>query len=331
MTIDSFTEYAHSNNFDWADPVLTPLTRSQATRLVHLGLAVATRLGLDVAYEGGAALVPVEPSAEGPVLGLSNLARTLSRYEEQRWPALVEEHFVQLLDCLRNGPPPPPEDPERELLQRLVPREALPTHWSEDRSDFVPGLMSVPATINDGTVTMYLEPPDLGLTWPEAERFGLANLRRLTDHVEYLDHDDIRIAFVTGTPFAASRALVLDTVLRDSLHLDHHPPHGLLAAVPARDLLLLHVIKDLSVIPALGLLLNLAARSHTHDPGPLSPEVHLVTPTTPSPEASPDPRHPFTWHPATTSSPDSTPLRLSPHLESLTKLLATHEPPPPPH
>ena len=172
--------------------------------------------------------------------------------------------------------------------------------------------MSVPATINDGTVTMYLEPPDLGLTWPEAERFGLANLRRLTDHVEYLDHDDIRIAFVTGTPFAASRALVLDTVLRDSLHLDHHPPHGLLAAVPARDLLLLHVIKDLSVIPALGLLINLAARSHTHDPGPLSPEVHLVTPTTPTPEASPDPSHPFTWHPATTTSPDNTPLRLSP-------------------
>ena len=171
---------------------------------MHLGLTVATRLGLDVAYEGGAALVPVEPSAEGPVLGLSNLARTLSRYEEQRWPALVKKHFVQLLDCLRNGPPPPPKDPERELLQRLVPREALPTHWGEDRSDFVPGLMSVPATINDGTVTMYLEPPDLGLTWPEAERLGLANLRRLTDHVEYLDHDDIRIAFITGTPFAAS-------------------------------------------------------------------------------------------------------------------------------
>ena len=47
-----------------ADPVLTPLTRAQAARFVHLCLTTATRLGLDVAYEGGAALVPVEPTAQ---------------------------------------------------------------------------------------------------------------------------------------------------------------------------------------------------------------------------------------------------------------------------
>ena len=65
---------------------------------------------------------------------------------------------------------------------------------------------------------------------------------------------------------------------------------------------MLHVIRDLSVIPTLGLLLNLAARSHSHDPGPLIPDVHLVTTHDGA----------LTWHPATTTSPDNTPLRLSP-------------------
>jgi hypothetical protein len=311
MTIDSSTEHAHGNHSDWPDPVLTPLTRKQAARLVHLSLATAARLGLDLIYQGDAALVPTEPSATGPILGLSNLARSVSKNEEHRWPAMVEEHFVQLLQCLRNGPPLPPTDPERELIQRLVPRGALPVDWTADRPDFLPGLLSVPATAHDGVVTMYLDPSDFGLTWADAERIGLDNLRRLTDDVEYVDHDDIRIAFVTGTSFAASRALVLDTVLRESLHIEN-PPYGVLAALPARDLLLIHVIRDLTVIPALGLMLNLAARVHTHNPGPLTPDVHLVSTT-------------LEWHPATTTSPDNTPLRLSPQLDSLTKFLATQE------
>ncbi|MGW6279675.1 hypothetical protein [Kribbella sp. NPDC055071] len=303
---------------DWADPALTPLSRQQATLLVHIGLDVASRLGLDVTYEGGAALVPVASSASGPVLGLTNLARTLSRYQEECWPDLIENHFRHLLDSVRHGPPAPPTDPEQELIQRLVPRHALPPDWTADRPDFVPGLLSVPATEDNGIVAMFLNPSDLGLTWSAAEHIGLTNLRSRTDDVEWVDHDDIRIAFVTGSSFAASRALVLDTVLHESLHLDHLT-HGALVALPARELLLIHVIKDLSVIPALGQLLNLAARSYDHDPGPLSPDVHLVIPDPTFPAA-------LTWHASTTTSPDHTPLRLSPHLEALTHHLATQEP-----
>jgi hypothetical protein len=311
MPIDT-TEHAHGNNSpSCPDLVLPPLSRRQADRLVHLALRTAADLGLAVCYQGGAALVPADRSADNPVLGLSNLARILAHFDEDRWPLLIEEHFRQLLEQLRQGPPKPPDDPERELIQRLVPRDALPSDWTEDRTDFIPGLISVPSAETDGIVTMYLEPADLGLTWSDAERFGLANLRRIEDKVEYVDHDDLRIAFVSGTAFAASRALVLDTVLRESLHIQH-APHGLLVAIPARDTLLLHVIDDLTVIPALGVLLNVAARCHARDPGPLSPDVYLVTPD-------------FTWHPATTALPDHTPLRLSPELETLTKLLATRE------
>ncbi|MEU4193408.1 hypothetical protein AB0E69_16035 [Kribbella sp. NPDC026611] len=306
MTLDTFTEHAHGNQ---PDAALAPLSRQQAALLVQLGLRAATSLGLDVTYEGGAALVPPDHSARGPVLGLSNLARMLARYDETCWPMLVDEHFTEILRQLRAGPPTPPADPSRELIQRLVPRDALPDNWTADRPDFVPGLLAVPSSVDDDIVTMWLEPADLGLVWSEAERLGLANLRSMVDHVEYLEQDDVRVALVTGSAFAASRALVLDTVLRETLQLEHPPPYGVLAAMPARDRLLLHVIQDLSVIPALGLLLHLTARSHTRDPGPLSPDVYLVTPS-------------LTWHPATTASPDRLPLRMSPELQSLSERLA---------
>ncbi|WP_350278997.1 hypothetical protein [Kribbella sp. HUAS MG21] len=313
MSVDT-AEHAHGNvppRSNLPHPFLIPLSWRQAERFVHLALRAAADLGLAVTYQGGAALVPTAPSADHPVMGLSNLARIIARFDETRWPSLIEEHLSGMLAQLSQGPPPPPTDPEHELIQRLVPRDSLPPSWTSDRPDFLPGLVSVPSTETAGVITMYLEPADLGVTWSDAERFGLANLRRLKDHVEFVDHEDLRFAFITGTGYAASRALVLDTVLRETLRLEH-PPYGVLAALPARDTLILHVIEDLTVLSALGLLLNVAARCYSRDPGPLSPDVHLVTPT-------------LTWHPATTELPDHTPLRLSPELESLTKLLATRE------
>ncbi|MDX3003661.1 hypothetical protein PWY87_18380 [Kribbella solani] len=310
------TQHAHGNNPDHADhadhasQVLPPLSQRESERLVQLALSTTAGLGLALTYQGGSTLVAADPS-DNQVLGLSNLARVLAGHPESFWPDLVTEHFTDLLDKLDKGSAPLPDDPRRELVQRLVPRVSLPPDWSIDRPEFVPGLLSVPATAADGIITMYLKASDLGISWDQAEAYGLANLRRLTDHVEFFDHDEFRLAAITGSPFAASRALVLDTVLRESLQVEH-APHGVLAAVPARDALILHVIKDLSVIPALGLMLNVAGRCYSHDPGPLSPEVYLVTPD-------------LDWLPATTVLPDHTPLRMSPVLESLTKQLADHE------
>jgi hypothetical protein len=306
------TEHAHGNDYsDLPDPVLAPLSRRQADLLIHLALATATELGHSLTYRDDGALAPADHRDDSPVLGLSNIARVVAHFDESNWPVVVEEHFRHILRQLRAGVPPLPADPERDLVQRLVCRDSLPTGWVSDRPDFLPGLVSVASTEDDGVVTMYLRPTDLGLTWSEAERYGLANLRRLKDQVEFVDDDDLRFAVVTSNGYAASRALVLDTVLHDTLHLET-APYGMLAAVPARDTLLLHVIEDLTVIPALGVLLNLAARSYARDPGPLSPEIYLVTPEQ-------------TWHPATSLLPDHTPLRLSPELDALTQQLATRE------
>ena len=56
---------------------------------------------------------------------------------------------------------------------------------------------------------------------------------------------------LTGGMFTASRALVLDTVLRESLRVEN-PPFGCLVAMPARDMLLIHVVRDQTVVSAFG-------------------------------------------------------------------------------
>ncbi|GAA3098799.1 hypothetical protein JOF29_005839 [Kribbella aluminosa] len=315
MPVDT-TEHAHGNNYcldhpGLPDPALPPLTRRQADRMVQLALTAAAGLGLSLTYRGDAALVPADRSVDEPVLGLNNLARAVGHHEEDRWPEIVAEHLDAIVKQFRAGAPLPPDDPEHELIQRIVARDSLPAKWTADRPDFLPGLIAVPSTDDGGIITMFLEPADLGVSRPDADRFGLANLRRLQDEVTYVDDQDIRIAFVSGQGYAASRALVLDTVLRESLQVQA-APYGVLAALPARDTLILHVIEDLGVIPALGLMLNLAARCYARDPSPLSPEVYLVTPD-------------LAWHPATTAPSDEPPLRLSTELEALAARLATRE------
>ncbi|GAA1705208.1 hypothetical protein GCM10009745_60950 [Kribbella yunnanensis] len=288
------------------DAYLSPLTAAQVDRLVTLALSTCRRLGFDLLYEAGALFSP----GPGPILGLTNLARAIAHQDPDDWPQFIDIHFTDLLRRLDQGVPDPPDNPAAQLIQRLVPRTSLPPNWVGSRPDVLPGLLSVPATQQDETVTMYLDPTDLGLTWSAAEALGLANLRRRPDHLELLAEDDVQIARLTGDSFTASRALVLDTVLHETLNLPTLPS-AVLAAVPSRDLLLIHIVKDLSVLPALGHLLHLAARAHSHAPGPLSPDIHLVT-FTPT-------GHP-TWHPATTHSTPTT-LALSPQLTTLVSSL----------
>ncbi|MFD7160421.1 hypothetical protein ACFV9C_37925 [Kribbella sp. NPDC059898] len=315
MPVDT-TEHAHGNNYchdrpGLPDPMLPPLTRRQADRMVRLALTAAAELGVSLTYRGDAALVPAVRSAGEPVLGISNLARVVGQFEEDRWPEIVADHVAAIIGQFRAGAPAPPDDPERRLIQRIVARDSLPVRWTTDRPDFLPGLVAVPSTVDGALITMFLEPDDLTVSPTDADRFGLANLRRLQDQVTYLDGQGIRIALISGNGFAASRALVLDTVLRESLQLQH-APYGVLAALPARDALMLHVIEDLGVLPALGLMLNLASRCYDRDPGPLSPEVHLVTPE-------------LVWHRATTSMTDDGRLRPSAELGALARRLAARE------
>jgi len=331
-THDESTERALGNHPAAPHRALSPLTNAEAAHLVRLSLDAAAERSLPATYDGAANL-HLHPAAvsspgggsiaadlgvrSGPdaaasmVAGLSNLARIVAGERRDRWPQAVGEHFDQLAATLRHGPPPLPADPERELFQRLTPSNLVQPSWTGQAPEFVPGLLSVPSTYTDGTITMYFDPSDLGMTWTEAEQAGLRNLRGLTDTVEYAEHDGTIVAVLSGSVFTASRALVLDTVLRESLHVEN-PPYGVLAAMPVRGLLLVHVITSLRVIPALGMMLNLAGRAHATEPGPLSPGVFLVT----------GDGH---WHPAIRQPEEGRPPGLSPALLTLAQQLGRLE------
>lgn len=302
------TERAVSNESAARDPVLSPLSPVEAAHLVRLAEAAAGERGLAVRYDGAGALV----AASGLVAGLTNLARVVAGHRQQHWPQVVAAHFDRLVTGLRHGPPPAPVDPQAELYLRLVPASALPPSWSATAPEFVPGLLSVPATQRDGMVSLHLAPEEFGLSRAEATAAGLANLRRLTDEVEYVDYEGARVAMLSGTTFTASRALVLDTVLRESLQVET-PRHGLLVAMPVRDLLLVHLIVDEAVIAALSLMLSVAYHSYVEEPGPLSPWVYLVTGDG--------------WHPATDQSEDEFPIRLSARMLDLSHALVATRPP----
>ncbi|GAB2567537.1 DUF1444 domain-containing protein [Kribbella endophytica] len=303
MTIHHPPERASGNNC-----ALAPLTEPQAAHLVRLALDAAGERGLRATFDGtDALLLSPGPLDATLIAGLSNLARIVAGEHPHRWPQLVSDHFNRLGEHLSHGPPAPPTDPVRDLVARLVPTTSLPPAWTAGTPEFLPGLLAVPATHDEGVVTLHLEPADFGMTRAEALDAALANLRRLPDQVEYVDHDGATIAVIGGSSFAASRALVLDTVLRESLRVEN-PPHGVLVALPARGLLLVHVVTDLSILPALAVMLGLSLRAHAIQPGPLTPWIQYVADAT--------------WHPATTQPKDLEAIHLTPVLQALTRTLS---------
>lgn len=252
------------------DPVLAPLSTAEAERLVRLAEAAATARGLRVRYDGAGALI----TADGAVAGLTNLARAVSGQPKQHWREVVDDHFDRIVRWVGH-PPSPPADPEHEVYLRLVTAQNIPPDWCAQLPEFLPGVHTVAATRADGAIALHLEPEHLGLTKAQATTAGLANLRGLTDEVDCVLYDGAVVAQISGSPFAASRALVLDTVLRESLQTEN-PSYGVLASIPARDRLLLHVIRDETLVTALSLMTCLATRAYACEPGPISPHIYHV-------------------------------------------------------
>jgi hypothetical protein len=249
---------------------------TQANRLVRLAEDAVGQRGLPLRYDGAGALVPVGsdglPVRDGMFAGLANLARTVAGLPRQQWRSAVAEHFDQMT---APEPPPIPDDLESHLYLRLVCASVINPEWAERVPEFVPGVLTAPATYAGRAVAMHFDLDSLGVPWEEASRMGLANLRRLRDKVELVRHNGAEVAALSGSMFTASRALVLDTVLRESLQVEN-PPFGCLVAMPARDMLLVHVLRDHTAVTALDMLVTLATTMFGSRPGPVSPHVYYV-------------------------------------------------------
>ncbi|TDC17396.1 hypothetical protein [Kribbella albertanoniae] len=263
---------------DQPHPVLLPLTMTQVDRLVHLAEEATAARGFPMRYDGSGALLPVGPDGvpvdDGMVAGLANLARAVGGLPRQRWREAVAVHFDQMAPGGR--PPAIPEDLDNELYLRLVDASTINPEWAGRVPEFVPGLRTAPATYAGRSVAMHFDLDSLGIPWTDISRIGLANLRRLQDTVEYVDVQGAQVAMLSGSMFTASRALVFDTVLRESLHVEN-PPFGCVVAMPARDLLLVHVMRDPTVVHAMLGMTRMANRGYAESPGAVSPHLYYTT------------------------------------------------------
>jgi hypothetical protein len=75
--------------------------------------------------------------------------------------------------------------------------------------------------------------------------------------------------------YTSSRILTLDRLV-DVLYPDAGVPHGVLAAIPNRHEVGVHVIRDDTVLPTLINLATFAWKGTVSAPGPLSPNVYWV-------------------------------------------------------
>ncbi|TDD62713.1 hypothetical protein E1263_03075 [Kribbella antibiotica] len=256
---------------DQPHPVLRPLTMTQVSRLVRLAENAASARGFPMRYDGAGALLST--TDHGMAAGLANLARTVGGLPRQQWRAAVSAHFDQMSPG--GEPPEVPEDLDNELYLRLVDASTIDPDWTERVPELVPGVLIAPATHAGRAVALHFDPDALGRPWPELNQIGLANLRRLQDTVEHIQVPGAELTMLGGHMFAASRALVLDTVLRESLHVEN-PSFGCLVAMPVRDILLIHVLHDPTVIYAFAAMVKLATTFYTESPGPITPHVYYV-------------------------------------------------------
>jgi hypothetical protein len=258
-------------------PVLTPLTTGQAERLVRLAEEAVAKRGFAMRYDGAGTLVPVGSDgasvAGGATAGLGNLALTVANLPRQQWRSAVEAHFDQMPSLHER--PPLPDDLEKELYLRLVCADTIDPEMGKGTPEFMPGILTVPATYMGRAVAMHFDIDSLGVSRAEATRLGLANLRSLRDEVDTVSFDGAEIALLSGSMFTASRALVFDTVLRESLQVEN-PPFGCLVAMPARDQLYVHVIRDRTMLNALHMLVTTAIDQFNSRPGALSPHVYYI-------------------------------------------------------
>ena len=167
------------------------------------------------------------------------------------------------------------ERAQKHLRVRLCPAEALagPAGQSVIRQDPVEGLAAVLAMDLEGDCCD-LRPEDI-VDWatPEAALFaiGINNLREVFDlkTTERELSGGTKVLAVRGdSPFVSAQLLVLDRFMREP------PPYGSLAAVPKRDLLLVHPIVTSRAVDAADELVQLVEMLHRGDEGGLSPLLY---------------------------------------------------------
>ena len=250
------------------DDDLAPLSREDADWLRTAAAAAFARAG----FVGAVAQPDHVRTPNGAQYGLGNLARQVALADRSEWPAVVEEHARML----RAAQARPQQETLADVVDLLVARVMLEADLPELDPAAGPSLgagLCVRAAIDYPESVSTLFGARYG-GWAVLGEPAMAGLRRLPapDH-ELLEHD-IHV-LVAQDFFGASRLLLHDEVL-DAVGAGPRP-FGTLLALPDRSALLVHVLRDATVVHALHLMARIA-RGRQDTPGPLSPHVYYRSP-----------------------------------------------------
>ncbi|QGN59202.1 hypothetical protein [Nostocoides sp. HKS02] len=221
--------------------------------------------------------------SQGTQFGLANLAASCHSDERGRkaWAQLVQEHVRRITSSM-GGPSAFDQLDDEDVLSATYCR-VMPT------ADLIPA-MSYAEEIAPGlALVLNLDLPETVQYFMDEhiERFGRAalmaagmkNLRTVReDKREALQHQGGSIEVLLGeSVFTASLLLILDEVLdRHDFAID--PELGAFVALPNRNQLDFHVLRERSAVPSLQLLAGFAAAGYRDATGPLSPDVYWWRP-----------------------------------------------------
>lgn len=219
----------------------------------------------------------------GGSYGLWNIATDCHRHPRSTWRRMVAAHIRAGLQI----------DPSKDLFEGLSRQEVLrhtyvrlyatanlpDPSWYHYGRAVAPGVVELIA-LQRRRATVIFRDQDI-------ERFGglhtlrevgLGNLRTLpVEHRELMETPQgghFRVLSGSSS-FTASRVLTLDRLVQQ-LFGDVDTPHGVLAALPNRNEVAVHVIKDTSAVPTVINLATFAELAHRMAPGQLSRDVYWI-------------------------------------------------------
>jgi hypothetical protein len=257
------------------------LTAAQQDRMRHLARRSPAFIGMRVVVHDDHVEV-THPESDSLVLGFESLSATLAGAPAGQWPELVDEHFRRMI-ALDVEDRSDVEGPTETVLQRvypyLVPSGSGVSEAASYADEITPGLLLALAVDRPDSIVIMLDEDVRRHGFDQLYDAAIQNLaRELPDR--FLEADE-EVYYLRGSDYVASLVLAIPWVI-EAVTGVADAPHGALVAMPSRDKLFFHVIRDrdaAGVLAALDEVGRLAAECYENSAYQLSSLVYWWRPT----------------------------------------------------
>lgn len=227
------------------------LTATQQDRLRQLARRSPAFIGMRVVVHDNHVEVT---HPESLVLGFESISATLAGAPAGQWPELVDEHFRRII-ALGTGDRSDVEGPTESVLPHT--RLYLTTSTSEAAEvasygvELAPGLLQVLAFDRPDTIVIMTDEDVRRHGFDRLYDAGAQNLAgELPDR--FLEAGN-GVYYLRGSDYVSALLLVIPWVIETVTGVAD-APYGALVAIPARDQLLFHVLRDENAAGALAAL-----------------------------------------------------------------------------